>query len=338
MDLVDEEDVAILEIGEQGGEIARFGDHRPGRGAEADAELARDDLRQRGLAEPRRPEEEDMVERVAAALGRLDEHAQILARRLLPDELVERLRAQRGVEILGPALGRGEAVGVGHRAAFLSAVRTQERQGSRPGPTSRFRLGRPRRRLRTGGSRDWRGRRARPGRGLPLGAAGPPGPSAMLPALSFSSWTMRWASLGPTPWARAIIAVSPLATARWTLVDRERREDGERDPGADALDRGQQAEPVALGGGGEADQPDRILGDQHLGVQHDLLADRAERGEGAARGGDEIADAVDVDHREWIGAAKLMSSIGPPRSSGDQCARASRQREERQATRRAVAR
>ena len=114
VDLVDEQDVAILEIGEQGGEIARLGDHRPGGGAEADAELARDDLRQRRLAEPRRPEEQDMVERVAAALGGLDEHAQILPRRLLPDELVERLRAQRRVEVLGPALGRGDAVGVGH--------------------------------------------------------------------------------------------------------------------------------------------------------------------------------------------------------------------------------
>ena len=110
VDLVDEEDVAILEIGEQGGEIARFGDHRPRGGAEADAELARDDLRQRGLAEPRRAEEEDMVERVAAPLGGLDEDAQILARRLLADELVERLGAQRGVEILGAAVAGDDAL------------------------------------------------------------------------------------------------------------------------------------------------------------------------------------------------------------------------------------
>ena len=125
VDLVDEQDVAILEIGEQGGEVARFGDHRPGGGAKADAQLARDDLRQRRLAEARRPEEEDMVERVAAALGGLDEHAQILARRLLADELVERLGAQRGVEILGAALRRGEAVGVGHVASACVRSRPQ---------------------------------------------------------------------------------------------------------------------------------------------------------------------------------------------------------------------
>ena len=132
MDLVDEQDVAVLEIGEQGGEVARLGDHRPGRGAEADAELARDDLRQRRLAEPRRAEEQDMVERVAAALGGLDEHPQILPRRLLPDELVERLRAQRRVDILGAALGRGDAILL-HQPSFSQAVvRMVYRTGLRP--------------------------------------------------------------------------------------------------------------------------------------------------------------------------------------------------------------
>jgi hypothetical protein len=56
-----------------------------------------------------------MVERLAAAFRRRDEHPKILARRLLADELVERLGAQRRVEILGAALGRGEAGDIGHR-------------------------------------------------------------------------------------------------------------------------------------------------------------------------------------------------------------------------------
>ena len=50
-----------------------------------------------------------------------------------------------------------------------------------------------------------------------------------------------------------------------------------------------------------------ILGDQHFGVEHDLLADRAQRRQRAARGGDEIADAVDVDHRE-IGAEAVQAA------------------------------
>ena len=37
--------------------------------------------------------------------------------------------------------------------------------------------------------------------------------------------------------------------------------------------------------------------DQHFGVEHRRLADRAERGQRAAGGADEIADAADVDHR-----------------------------------------
>ena len=61
----------------------------PGGGAEADAHLAREDLGERRLAEPRRAVEQHMVERFAAALRGVDEHPQILARRLLPDELVE---------------------------------------------------------------------------------------------------------------------------------------------------------------------------------------------------------------------------------------------------------
>ena len=66
MDLVDEEHVALLEIGEECREIAGLGDDRPRRGAEIDAELARDDLRERRLAEARRAGKQHMVERLVA--------------------------------------------------------------------------------------------------------------------------------------------------------------------------------------------------------------------------------------------------------------------------------
>ena len=104
MDLVDEEDVAVLEVGEQRGEIARLGDHGTGGGAEADAQLARHDLRQRGLAEARRAREQHVVERVAARLGRLDEHLEVGARLLLADELAQQLRPQRLLRAIGLAL------------------------------------------------------------------------------------------------------------------------------------------------------------------------------------------------------------------------------------------
>ena len=110
MDLVDEQHVARLEIGELGGEVAGLGDHRAGGGAEVDAELARDDLRQRRLAQPRRADEQHVVERLAARLGRFDEHLEIGARRLLAGEIGERLRAQRRV-VLRALFGGDEAGG-----------------------------------------------------------------------------------------------------------------------------------------------------------------------------------------------------------------------------------
>ena len=108
VDLVDEQHVAVLEIGEEGCEIARLGDDRAGGGAEAHAHLPRDDLRQRRLAKPGRAEEQHVIERLAARLGSGNEHAKILARRLLPDEIVEALGAQRGVDVLGLARGGDE--------------------------------------------------------------------------------------------------------------------------------------------------------------------------------------------------------------------------------------
>src|SRR6185369_5000599 len=61
---------------------------------EADAELVGDDVRERRLAEPGRAEQEDVVHRLAAALGRADEDLELLARLRLADVLGERLRAQ----------------------------------------------------------------------------------------------------------------------------------------------------------------------------------------------------------------------------------------------------
>ena len=45
VDLVDEQDVAVLEVGEKRRKVARLGDHRARGRAEADAHLAREDCR-----------------------------------------------------------------------------------------------------------------------------------------------------------------------------------------------------------------------------------------------------------------------------------------------------
>ena len=98
MDLVDEQHVARLEIGEQRREVARALEHRPGGLAQVDAQLVRDDVRQRGLAEARRAEQQHVVERFAAPLRGVDEDAELLADLLLPDVFVEAAGAQRALD------------------------------------------------------------------------------------------------------------------------------------------------------------------------------------------------------------------------------------------------
>ena len=81
------------------------------------------------------------------------------------------------------------------------------------------------------------------------------------------------------------------------LVGRERGQDRERDPAADALDAGQRAEAVALGGRAEAEQGPGVFAHLQLGQDQHFAADRAERVERAGAGEQLIADAGDVDHR-----------------------------------------
>ena len=105
VDFVDEQHVARLQIGQQRREVARLGDHRAGGSAEIDTQLARNDLRQRGLAQARRADEQHMVERLVARPRRLDEDLQIGARLLLADELRESLRTQRSIGIVVALVG-----------------------------------------------------------------------------------------------------------------------------------------------------------------------------------------------------------------------------------------
>ena len=73
MNFVDEEHIAFLEPGELRREIARLGDDRSRGRMESHAEFAGDDVCERCLAEPRRPNKEHMIERLAPRSCRLDE-------------------------------------------------------------------------------------------------------------------------------------------------------------------------------------------------------------------------------------------------------------------------
>ncbi len=66
VDLVHEQDVPRLQVGEDRRQIPGALEHRPGGGAQRRIHLLGQDVRQRRLAEPGRSEEQHMVERLAA--------------------------------------------------------------------------------------------------------------------------------------------------------------------------------------------------------------------------------------------------------------------------------
>jgi len=94
MDLVEEEDLFGLEVGEDGGHVALDLQGGAGRLLKTDVELIRNDRREGGFAEAGRSEEEDVVERLAARFGGLERNGQLLFRFGLADELGEALGAQ----------------------------------------------------------------------------------------------------------------------------------------------------------------------------------------------------------------------------------------------------
>ena len=92
MNLIDEQNITLFQIGQKRGQIPRLGDHRPRGGAKIDPQLPGDDLRQCGFAKPRRSGEQNMIERLAAGFRSLNEHPQIGPRLRLPNEFFQHQR------------------------------------------------------------------------------------------------------------------------------------------------------------------------------------------------------------------------------------------------------
>src|SRR5262249_1551838 len=103
---------------------------RPGDLPDADTELGADDLRERRLAEAGRAREQHVIECLAARLRRLERDLELLLHALLADEVRERARAERSLELL---LGLGEhGCEELRHAAARSASRTCSSTGSDP--------------------------------------------------------------------------------------------------------------------------------------------------------------------------------------------------------------
>ena len=116
VDLVDEEHVAVVEVGEDRREVAGALERRTARDPQVRVHLGGDDARERRLAGPRRAREQQMVDGLAALLRREQEDLEMLGQARLADELVEVARPQRRL------LGRLHRIGARAAAALPSRV------------------------------------------------------------------------------------------------------------------------------------------------------------------------------------------------------------------------
>ena len=94
MDLINEEHVALLQIGQQGGKVAGLLNGRAAGDADLHPHLVGDDARQRGLAQARGAIEQDVIHRLTAPLGGFQIDFQVLLDLVLSDVVLQMLRAK----------------------------------------------------------------------------------------------------------------------------------------------------------------------------------------------------------------------------------------------------
>ena len=116
MDLVHEQDVALVEVGQQRRQVAGLFDGGAGGNADARPHLLGDDARQGGFAQARRAVEQDVVQGLLPLPGGLDEDRQVLLRLLLADVLRQGLGAQ------GAFLGVLRQEGLGHNGLLVNII------------------------------------------------------------------------------------------------------------------------------------------------------------------------------------------------------------------------
>ncbi len=129
VDLVDEQNVVGFQIGEQRREVAGPLQHRPRGLAQVDAHLLGDDVRQRGLAQPGRTEQQHVIERLAAVARSLDEDAE-LARGSSPGRCTRRVASGRSARSIASSCGAAAG-------AIRRSVSIIERGSSQLNPRAR---------------------------------------------------------------------------------------------------------------------------------------------------------------------------------------------------------
>ena len=98
MNLVDEENIALLQIGEQRGQVTGALHHWPGRIFAVDSHLDRDDMCQGGFPESWRTAEQDVIDAITPMLSRFNQDAEIFLDLLLANVLIQGSRTQTGFQ------------------------------------------------------------------------------------------------------------------------------------------------------------------------------------------------------------------------------------------------
>ena len=129
VDLVDEDHVARLDRREDRRDVLPL-ERRACDGADADAELFADDVREACLAEPGRPDEQHVIKGFAARLRGGERNAELLLDALLADEVVEAARPERLLDRLLVLLDHGREKRSAAHAACFNARRTRSSGGS----------------------------------------------------------------------------------------------------------------------------------------------------------------------------------------------------------------
>ncbi|MNT08824.1 hypothetical protein D3C72_1435780 [compost metagenome] len=133
MDLVDEQHIVRLQVGQQRGQVAGLFDHRAGGHAQGHAQFVGDDMAEGGLAQAGRAEDQHVVQRIATTLGGLDVDLHLLAHRHLAEVVGKSLGSDAGVGgvILAGGAGGDDAV-VGH--VLIMRQKRGDSAGLRPAP------------------------------------------------------------------------------------------------------------------------------------------------------------------------------------------------------------
>ena len=94
VDLVHEQDVALVQVGQQGRQVAGLFDGRAGGDADARPHLLGDDARQGGFAQARRAVEQDVVQGLLPLAGGFNKDGKVFLGLLLSDVFFQGLRPQ----------------------------------------------------------------------------------------------------------------------------------------------------------------------------------------------------------------------------------------------------